>query len=234
MSPRTVVVALVGSAALTVACGTVLSIDEDDAPRPADAAVVPEGSSALDDATMMPPADAGAARHLTVFVSSQVLSGGLFGDSGMLGNPVMGHAGADLSCAQEAAEAALAGSYRAWLSESGHDIIASLPTDADWSMPVGGGPAVLVFPSRSHIAAGMPPLLPLDHTARGQMIAAGERAWTGTTPSGTATNVDCKGWTIVSGANATYGLVGQRAPAWTSADDDVDCIKPYHLYCFGY
>jgi len=199
-----------------------------------DTSIVESGAreAATESDTAPPEAgvDTGAARHLRVFVLTtpwSILNTHL-GDGGTMA----GRNAADLFCADEASAAGLGSSFRAWMSSNEGDAIDRLPNDADWSLPVAGAAAQLVFPSRSSMDQGQPPLQPLSRGASGIPLTDAEsRVWTGTSAMGRATGVDCTNWTVFG--TGTAGRTGTVSSSWTSAGP-ASCDAKLHVFCFGY
>lgn len=225
MTARTVALL---AAATSIACGSLLAIDDDDertTPNAAgadaslaDGAVVGDGGTST---TPVDPSDGRGARprgKRIVFVTSAELPGS-FG----------GLAAADAVCNAEANDAGVGGTFGAWLSiGSGAMVVdakSRITGDAGWSLVDGGE----VFASPSAIAAGSYPKLGIVTTVRGATV--GGSVWTGTRETGDHyEGADCNAWTDATKAGVK-GLVGATDPAWTAAASDY-CNVPRRLICF--
>jgi hypothetical protein len=155
-----------------------------------------------------------------VFVSSLTIPGSL--------SPLGTHG--DQKCRSVASSASLPGDFVAWLAAP-----SSLPT-ARLNQPAAGDSYYVrtdnvviatnfaSFASTIHKAA-------IDRTEKASIVSGTLEVWTGANADGTATGVDCSGWT--SNTNAFTGSVGNAAKttlAWTN-DGTVACAESRHLYC---
>ena len=143
-----------------------------------------------------------------VFVSSQAYAGGSLG----------GLAGADAKCQSLAQAAGLAGTFKAWLSDSTTDAAARIthwPTPyvladstqvaSNWTQLVSGSLASAISKTE---AAGTPP----------SGSIGGNLVWTNTTSSGTKySSTDCGDWKQANGtvSNFHFGDPTQNGGAWT-------------------
>jgi hypothetical protein len=158
-----------------------------------------DGGDADADGSVVPSAeggsDAGAADAVTtgvrfVFVTRSVYS------------PNMGGiAGADLRCQSSASAAGLAGTFRAWISDSNTDAKSRIRSDGPW---LEVGTDRVLFPTRASIEGY--PEAPLARDEYGD--PAPEEWWTGTAANGLRHPRNCRDWT--TNDQASGGLLGGR------------------------
>jgi hypothetical protein len=153
-----------------------------------------------------------------VFVTNAATKGG-FG----------GFAGANAFCNNAATEAdAGGGGFIAWLSNASVDTLGRLPDTGPW---VQFDRSATVFPSKAHIANGMPPLQAIQTEKGG---GAGV-AWTGSLNDGTKGGAYC-GANWGSASAGETGLVGTpgQPMRWSNNPDyqPQPCDNGYSLICF--
>lgn len=219
-------VLLAAGAAFAAACGTVLDIPETEpSPAGADGAAPADGATTTDGATSTTAeagADAGASldggKPKIVFVTTGTRTGAMGGV-----------VGGDGLCAAEAADARLGGSFVAYLQTqqgaAGH------PATRVGNTGFARVDGTRVFDGNPQGAA---PKQPLDLTAAGVVLPAGERVWTGIYNGPSAICGDTSGlWTTTNPAivGAGTGDPKTTASGW-SQGMLVDCNVPLHLYCF--
>lgn len=133
---------------------------------------------------------------------------------------------ADALCNERASFVGLAGSFRAWLSDS-----QSSPSSR-FSKPLGN----YVRVKGAIIAKGWTGLTtenlnaPLDHDEFGDETLLGFTAWTGTNPDGTPTGQDCSTWS--GKGQATFGDIRAYDQTWSKMPSAGQCNGFGHLYCF--
>lgn len=71
----------------------------------------------------------------------------------------------------------------------------------------------------------------INQTEKGALLES-FLAYTGTASDGTATGVDCSGWTSTGYVGGTVGVSHPDPGVWTNAGDFPDCSKPMLRYCF--
>jgi hypothetical protein len=212
------------------ACGTLLSVDDEDTPKPtppADAQSAPhDASTATSDAgqdAAVEPGDAApdGPRPKVVFVTAAVRNGALGGVDG-----------GDALCNAEATTSALAGTFVAYLqSEAGGPGHPALRlADHRWARV--DGKVVFETNPKNQV-----PKHPLVLKADGNALPAGQAAWTGVSGSVTYYCGPNGGpqWTTttpqVNGAG--WGDPSATTAAWqTAGGDQRDCSESLHLYCF--
>lgn len=166
-----------------------------------------------------------------VFTTSKLFRGGLLD----------GVAGADATCASQAAAAGLPGEFKAWLSDIEHDAADRLTHSTK--------PYVLV--NGTIIANSWVELLQfdlqhaIDRDEHGTELAMDiPYVWTGTridgraypwTPGGTTTSnprLDCTLWSSIDGGVGIVGLWSATNMTWTDTSSGHVCTESAHLYCF--
>ncbi len=155
----------------------------------------------------------------TVFVTSTVQSG----DFG-------GVQGGDAICQDLADTAGLAGTYRAWLSDSSRSPLSSL---------AGNLPYLLV--DGTEIAVGTEDLFDsslgadINLDELGALVptpAQPDNVWTGTNANGTSRGANCSGWTSADPNDDGHaGKTNRSNDDWTSADNE-SCDQQLRLFCF--
>ncbi len=138
-----------------------------------------------------------------------------------------GREAADIICQSEAKKAKLTGTYLAWLSTSGEDAIKRIPDSAGgWALPTGQ----LIFPNRTHIAAGKGPLTPLMVHANGTWLIGSSDAWTATSETGVVASSTCNSWKSKNGMGVS-GALYYTDKKWTNNASDW-CSSERRLICF--
>lgn len=157
--------------------------------------------------------DLGECRRKIVFVTSTTHTGNLGG-----------LAGADNICQSRALAAGLAGTFRAWLSNSITDASSRLsPSQFGYELIDG-----------TKIADDLADLLdgsldsPISLNENGVPVVT--NPWTGTSSTGAAYSADCQGFTSTAGSGA-IGASDQASSAWTFAGTAA-CVASHPLYCF--
>ena len=143
-----------------------------------------------------------------------------------------GWAGGDALCQQLADQAALAGTYRSWVSTA-----ASSPSTRFVKATV---PYVRTDGAR--VAANYTALIgvaglenPINLDQRGVAVTY-TSTWTSTKDNGTyhtgtgSAFGDCTAWTVTSG-NGVYGRVSSTV-GWSQFGGALNCTMTYGLYCF--
>jgi hypothetical protein len=154
-----------------------------------------------------------------VFVTAPVATPGTFGDL----------SAADVICQSAADNAALPGTYVAWLSTTATNAIDRLSGSRGWvrtdGTPFADQPA--------DIAAGTV-WSPISLAADGSEQAFSSTAVvTGTTATG-AVSANCADWTVTTGSDTTTGTLTATDAAWTAVGTSTfACAGPSRLYCFG-
>jgi hypothetical protein len=165
----------------------------------------------------------------TVFVTSTASTGNLGG-----------LAGADASCQKLATAAGLAGTYKAWLSDSTTEPAMRLTQGNAYALVDG----TIVAGSWAQLISGVL-AHPIDLDERGSAVSTTE-VWTDTNEDGTATYdlgnalEDCDEWTNGSASDsddstddlAFGGLASSADYNWTSTDGNFECNTTGRLYCF--
>jgi hypothetical protein len=175
---------------------------------------------------------AASSSEKTVFISSQSYEGNLGG-----------LAGADAKCAALASTAGLSGTYAAWLSTSTVDAASRFGAPGATYSLVDG---TLIANSLADLTDGtISAAIVLDENG----APANSRAWTGTSPAGTAcfqgsggncnltspgndglVRTACEDWTVaVAGSEAVTGFAATNG-AWT-LEGDRACPDLHRLYC---
>jgi hypothetical protein len=143
-----------------------------------------------------------------------------------------GAAGADLRCAEAAADGGLAGTFRAWVSSDGTSA-ASRIVDPDPSRPivlVGGPPAVIVACAAKLRDGALAHAI--DRNQRGASVNASEQVWTGTSSDGgLVPDGGCRDWTTTTGTAGVIGDPHATSSAWTDTLVPKDCGGNARLYC---
>jgi hypothetical protein len=176
-----------------------------------------EGDGAASDSPADAPTEAAPPAPHTLFVSSQLYDGNLGGPSG-----------ADSKCQALAVAAGLAGTYKAWLSDS--------TASASYRLTHSKGPYVLVDGTVvaqcwNQLVSGGDLLHAIDKT---ESDAGSDAAvWTDTDPSGNLPSVsgDCSAWTDNTiPVDGVTGLAGSTSD-WTQQAYYSDCFATAALYC---
>jgi hypothetical protein len=162
-----------------------------------------------------------------VFVTSTTYQGGLLG----------GLAGADDKCATRAAAAGLAGTYKAWLSDS-HRSAASRLTHATGRYSLIDG-TVVADSWTDLVATNLQHAIDLDelghtYTMKTTCFVVGGVApvWTGTLPDGTIYPFDlnCGDWTDLH-HDGQVGNILSGDSHWTDSLCGAGCPEHASLYC---
>lgn len=171
----------------------------------------------------VPPTPTGTGQK-RVFVTSVAYTGDLAGEGGA----TTGLAGADALCAWHATDAALGGSWVAWLSTSATQAIDRLP-EGTWTLVDG---TTQVFGSKLDIRRN--PAVAIARDERGQSIDSRFYVWTGTNERGQLSDHSCADWTTDSGRAGQHGDVGnmrERGQGW-SENGSLYCSELARIYCF--
>jgi len=216
--------------ACVAGCGTLLSIESDTSPAPADAAPF-EGSS-----TDAPTNDGGsdAARDGNADGSADGSDGNagpkyrVFVTNGAFLGTDMGipSRSPDARCQGAAVAASLPGTYVAWIST---DSLAARNKD------IGTGPWFTLTSQRvantpSDVNNGILDA-PINVDEEGRTLGTAEQAWTGSSPTGQLSPLGtCGSWSSDTGTSA-IGLVSATGNTFRN-DGPGTCTSPYHLYCF--
>ncbi|MEZ4398852.1 MAG: hypothetical protein R3B06_02445 [Kofleriaceae bacterium] len=162
------------------------------------------------------------------FTQAPVMPNLVFVTSTTTTGNIGGLAGADAKCQSAAAQAGLAGTYRAWLSTSTANAIDRLGTASGWTL-VDGRPFAN---TKADLAAGriFYPIT-LDETGAARPFNS---AWTATNSDGTWISVDnaCSNWTSTANVGVTAGSTLGASGSWTAYSGN-PCTSPLRLYCFG-
>jgi len=161
------------------------------------------------------PADANLGPHKRVFVTQSSYTGALGG-----------LAGADAICQQLADAAALAGTFKAWLSSISESAAARI---AHATVPYRRTDGALVANDWSDLIDGQ--LVAPINLSEEQTVVYGD-VWTGTLFDGTAWSVsDCTGFTAEAiDQDGACGNAGSTNSQWTDQSRP-NCFTPLHLYC---
>ena len=168
-----------------------------------------------------------------IFVTSTTYQGGLLG----------GLAGADDKCATRAAAAGLAGTYKAWLSDS-HRAAASRLTHATGRYSLIDG-TVVADSWTDLVATNLQHAVDLDelgHTYTAKttcfVVSGVAPAWTQTNPDGTiypGEGLGCGDWTELQHngfyGNAMVGNILSSDSHWTDSVCGAACTEHASLYC---
>jgi hypothetical protein len=154
-----------------------------------------------------------------VFITDFTYRGGL----------LEGLAGADAICQEDAEDAGLTGTWRAWLSDDTTDARDRIP-DGQYQLVDG----TVIADDKADLTDGFLKA-PINLNGRGE--PDGGLVWTGTQPDGTAAEDNCDNWTNVN-EEADYGEYNQTDPRWTSVvavgRAPTSCNQgDFKLYCFG-
>lgn len=155
------------------------------------------------------------------------------GDLRTEGGASSGLEGADRVCNREAADAKLAGRFRAWLSTSTVDARDRIAPVGPWKLVDG----TTIFPGS---AVTGPPARYLQLTAKGQRIFASNQpeVWTATLAMGNLNRADhaCADWSSGSAdVSGNYGVMVSSDGEWTDAglsSSSIPCSARARLYCF--
>ena len=165
-----------------------------------------------------------------VFVSGLTYQGGAFG----------GLQGADDVCQKLAAQGALVGRYRAWLSDAeASPATRFAKSELPYILPASQlGVGVVVAANWLDLVDGA-----LQHaiqvTEKGALVASGEScaagevlAWTHTsaTAGPSEADADCGGWKFNTGVGDA-GLINSDGIGWSEGCAKVSCAKPLHIFC---
>jgi len=167
------------------------------------------------------PDNSGPIRH-RIFVSSM-------GSDGNLGGLV----GADIFCTTAAANAGIAGSYRAIMSSLTEPANTRLTISGEVYMKSGGGD-VTVFAAGADFWNSAPQTaINIDENEMVTNLLVSEEPWTGTDPiGGIAAATTCSDWTTAS--NLVTGVTGNThdtsASNWVN-DNGWTCDDLRRLYC---
>ena len=143
-----------------------------------------------------------------------------FPDWGGIGN-------ADFRCQSSAKAAQLGGTWRAWMSDSGHDAADRIRSDGPWIAVVTG---VTLFQNHANLRGF--PLAAITTDELGK--PATDRWWTGTLANGVRSTKTCNDWASrdqFAGAQ-TGALKGTGVPGKEWTEDDVfSCQDTFALLC---
>lgn len=139
--------------------------------------------------------------------------------------------GADGHCQMIADTLKLGGQWRAWLSDA-----ANASTVAQRFTILPPAPYMLLdFTPISDSFLQLTTVLALDHainlTENLTTVMGAAAVWTGTTPAGLASGVDCSGWTNEDG-EVTIGDANAVMAEWTQQQMPGGCAGAAQLYCF--
>ena len=175
-------------------------------------------------------------RKLFVTICFVMLSSHAFGqvyvfvtDTGSTGN-LGGLAGADTTCtnAALAATPALAGTWTAWLSDSGADAVDRI-LDGEYQLLDG----TVVANNKTDLTDGS--LAAPINRDQNNAVNAGTNPWTGTLAVGGTVSADtCSDWT--DGTNGQQGTQGDNDgtnATWTELGGTAPCDFQRRLYCFA-
>jgi hypothetical protein len=142
-----------------------------------------------------------------------------------------GVAGADDRCQLLADTLQLGGQWRAWLSEEDDTTSVAQRFTTEPEAPY----MLLDFTIVSDSFAQLTTNLGLDHpinlTESLTPVATATSVWTGTTPAGLPSGLDCNGWTEIDG-QVTIGNASAVTEEWTQAEQNGGCSQMARLYCF--
>lgn len=207
-------------------------IPDDDPSDPPDASTEEE-----EDASPSPRQDAGETRidsgseedagsevpteeRKYVFVTSASYSSAGFG----------GLDGADQKCADLAAAANRAGSWKAWISDASRNAFDRVKGKGPWYT---FDEQIAVASHDEFQGSGITKAINVDEKGK---TGVSERVWTGT--SGDAFSQSCSNWTESYGfcfgicASAVVGNSGQNSSGWTAQGGTILCAGSGRLYCF--
>ena len=137
-----------------------------------------------------------------------------------------GLVGADARCGSEAAEAGLAGEFKAWLSTLDMPVSIRL-TQSEFPYVLTDG--TRIADDWADLTDGSL-LAPIDLDAAGQV--RGGDVWTGTLPSGESYDVDdCAGYTSGDAGMGLCGTTQSTGTGW-SASQTPACNTRLRLFCF--
>lgn len=174
------------------------------------------------------PEDGCEVRALRVFLTSMPV-----------GAHLMGAEGADSRCQEVADTAMLEGDWKAWISDSEaspSDWLGNA-TDVAYETLLGD---IVVHPASALLAPNGQPvglMSPINVTELGQTTNGDfVPVWTGTSPVGTSTGLNCGDWNPSKDPQitATVGNANGIGPAWTAVNppNAVECSTTARLYCF--
>jgi hypothetical protein len=181
-----------------------------------DASTIADSSLPVDAApdTFVPPE---AGPRCKVFATPATA----FGSSGGWGNALV----PDTVCRNMAANAALSGTFKAWISTADASPATSFGRcSGGYELPGGGG---VVAESFADLTDGTL-RLPINRNAVGAVLNG--IVWTGTKANGTASGLDCQGWT--SAGSGTFGRTTEIGSAWTAAGSGTCSETGAGVYCF--
>jgi hypothetical protein len=163
--------------------------------------------------------DGDPSRPNVAFITSGATVGALNGVGGIVGG--------DQICSDEAMQAGLPGTFIAWVSTTAVPITARLTGSRGWIRSDGEPLADTV---EDLIAGKM--FNPLDRLPDGSRVQGILEVWTGTGPTGLATN-NCLDWTSSNnGTNGVFGLPTFSMPIFTNTAAFGICSSLQRLYCF--
>jgi len=137
-----------------------------------------------------------------------------------------GLAAGDTKCARAAGDAALDGTWRAWLSTTAVNAPDRIAGVGPWYLP---DRTTLLFASRAQFVTG--PSHPIDQLSNGESLDSNVPVWTGTTIGGTAASATCADWTVDQSSSGRAGRLDATNAAWTD-DTTLTCGTYAYLYCF--
>jgi hypothetical protein len=139
--------------------------------------------------------------------------------------------GADSRCQMLADALKLGGQWRAWISSEDNTSSVAERFTTQPEAPY----MRLDFSILSDSFAELTTDFGLDHaidlTESMTLVAGPAPVWTGTTPAGQPTGVDCDDWTVADG-EVTIGAATEVTEAWTQQEQPGSCGETARLYCF--
>jgi hypothetical protein len=145
------------------------------------------------------------------------------------GGELEGLAGADAHCQEDAEDAGLTGTWRAWLSDINLDARDRIP-DGQYQLVDG----TVIADNKDDLTDGFLNA-PISLNERGEEDVG--FVWTGTSPDGTGAEDNCDNWTNDL-EEADFGFSDETGRRWTSyvatGDAPTSCNQgDFKLYCFG-
>lgn len=137
---------------------------------------------------------------------------------------------ADARCQMFANSQELGGKWRAWLSDASDMNTVAQRFDTQPDAPYMLLDFTLVAGSFAALTT-LGPDSPINLTESLTPVASPATVWTGTTPVGLASGLDCAGWTTENG-QVTVGVPTATTEEWTQREPNGTCNGTAHLYCF--
>lgn len=141
-----------------------------------------------------------------------------------------GVAGADMRCQTIADSQKLGGEWRAWLSEEANTNAVAERFETQPAAPYMLLDFTLLADSFAQLTTDLALDHPIDLTESLTPVMA-TAVWTGTTPAGLASGLDCNGWTTQNG-EVTIGDAAAFTEEWTQQETSGSCADTAQLYCF--